>query len=790
MYKLFGKRLFDLVASVIGLILLAPLFLVVAIWIKLSSKGPIFYTQKRVGQNFREFNLYKFRSMVVGADKKGPLVTSGDDKRVTKVGKILRRTKIDELPQLLNVLKGDMSLVGPRPEVKKYVEAKKDEYKKVLKVKPGITDNAAIVFRDEEALMEKFEDKEKGYIQEVLPKKIALYLDYIKNISFINDLKIIFNTFFAADVLLPTNSKRTIFYILGDILFTYIAVHLAFELRFDFNIPKVYYKDIFMAFISLAVIRFALFYLFNLFKVSWRHFGFRDYIRVIYALVISTLIFLTLVYLFRGSVFSGYPRATIPMEFFISLFLFLAFRVSRRVILERINQNAFGKPTLIVSSLDDADEIVRRLIKSSNNYRPVAILDNKNKGIRVNGVNVYDFNTIKDRFSGIEVAIVSKEYNISDIYEQLKELKVNEIKIYNTIDDTTNSFKDISVEDLLARKPKDIDTKRIKEFIKDKRVLITGAGGSIGSELSRLCFKYEAKEILLLDNSEYNLYKIEQELNSANIKPFLVDITDKEALDEVFKTNLIDIVLHAAAYKHVPLVEANIKSAIKNNIIGTKNTIDLSCKYGVKKFVLISTDKAVRPTNVMGATKRVTELYAQNVECNKTEIVAVRFGNVLGSSGSVIPKFKEQIKNGGPITVTHPKITRYFMLIPEACSLVLQAAAIGKGGEIFILDMGEPIKIVDLAKKMIELSGKRDIEIKFTGLRPGEKLYEELLINDSDKKSVYESIFVAKATKYNIDKLNKDIKILLNSSDKVAKLKEIVPEFNHQTNQNNSVKPL
>jgi FlaA1/EpsC-like NDP-sugar epimerase len=343
---------------------------------------------------------------------------------------------------------------------------------------------------------------------------------------------------------------------------------------------------------------------------------------------------------------------------------------------------------------------------------------------------------------------------------------------------------------LLARKPKDIDSKRIKEFIKDKNILITGAGGSIGSELSRLCVKYGAKELYLLDNSEYNLYKIEQELNSANIKPYLVDITDKEALEEVFKQNHIDTLLHAAAYKHVPLVEANIKSAIKNNIIGTKNTIDLSIKYNVKKVVLISTDKAVRPTNVMGATKRVTELYAQNVDSKNSEIVAVRFGNVLGSSGSVIPKFKEQIKRGGPITVTHPEITRYFMLIPEACSLVLQAAAIGKGKELFILDMGEPIKIVDLAKKMIELSGKRDIKIEFTGLRPGEKLYEELLISSSDKKTEYQSIMVASSTKYDIKKLNKDIEELLKTDNKIAKLKEIVPEFNHNSNQNNSIKPL
>ena len=259
-------------------------------------------------------------------------------------------------------------------------------------------------------------------------------------------------------------------------------------------------------------------------------------------------------------------------------------------------------------------------------------------------------------------------------------------------------------------------------------------------------------------------------------------VANRESLEETFKIYKPQVVIHAAAYKHVPLVEANISEGIVNNVVGTKNTIDLSIKYGVEKFVLISTDKAVRPTNVMGATKRICELYAQNSNGKGTDIVAVRFGNVLGSSGSVIPKFKSQIENGQNITVTHPDITRYFMLIPEACELVLQAGAIGTGGEIFILDMGEPIKIIDLAKKMIELSGQDGINIEFSGLRPGEKLYEELLIDDSDTKTDYESITVAKPTFYDIEKLNEDIISLLKIDDKLSKLKEIVPEFNHKTN--------
>ncbi len=348
--------------------------------------------------------------------------------------------------------------------------------------------------------------------------------------------------------------------------------------------------------------------------------------------------------------------------------------------------------------------------------------------------------------------------------------------------DYSTQLKDISVEDLLARHPKDLDKDKIENFIKDKVVLITGAGGSIGSEISRQCKKFGAKQLILLDHSEFNLYQITEELNSDIVIPVMQTVRNFGFIENTFKKYKPQIVIHAAAYKHVPLVEDNILEGISNNIIGTKNCIDLSIKYEVEKFVLISTDKAVRPTNVMGTTKRICELYAQNVQSNSTEIVAVRFGNVLGSSGSVIPKFKSQIESGGPITVTHPDITRYFMLIPEACELVLQAASIGKGGEIFILDMGEPIKIVDLAKKMIELSGRENIQIEFCGLRPGEKLYEELLINDSDKNTDYESITVGSSTLFDINLLNKKIDELLISEDKIKVLKEIVPEFNHKLN--------
>ena len=417
----------------------------------------------------------------------------------------------------------------------------------------------------------------------------------------------------------------------------------------------------------------------------------------------------------------------------------------------------------------------------------------------IDSIKIISKDTLKEKLNDekLDLLIIAmpsaSRDRVKKIYDSLSKY-FREIKVLPSIDsildnkDFSTQLKNVSVEDLLARHPQDLDKGKISSFIDNKIILVTGAGGSIGSEICRQCIKFGAKRLILVDHSEFNLYQIEQELHGKDVIPVMQSVINKDDIQKTFEKYKPNIVIHAAAYKHVPLVEHNISEAIVNNIIGTKNTIDCAIETNVEKFILISTDKAVRPTNVMGTTKRVCELYAQNVinpenrDGVVTDIVAVRFGNVLGSSGSVIPKFRSQIENGQNITVTHPDITRYFMLIPEACELVLQAGAIGEGGEIFILDMGEPIKIVDLAKKMIELSGASNIEIEFSGLRPGEKLYEELLIDDTDCSTDYESITVAKPTFYDIAKLNQDISELLNYPDKLEKLNQIVPEFNHQLN--------
>ncbi len=587
-------------------------------------------------------------------------------------------------------------------------------------------------------------------------------------------------------MLTPTPAKRILFFLLSDTLISLFTLYFAYNLRFNFQIPTNFIDNFFTIFIILFSMKIMVFVYFRLYRTAWRFFSLHEVKKILIAhLIIYTVFFI--LFLFFKENMQPLARSIIIIDFLLSLIFITLLRLSKRIILES-GKNTKYKNTLIIGANSSISSLLHD--KKNLQYTPVAIIDANEilVGTYILNLKVYGFEDLKRviKTKSIEAVIISKDYSqrrLVEIYEILNELEIKDIKIINTLSSSNKKeLKDISVEDLLARHPKDLDKEKIQNFIKDKVVLITGAGGSIGSEISRQCSKFGAKQLILLDHSEFNLYQITEELKDANIVSVMQTVRKVEFLEKTFEKYRPQIVIHAAAYKHVPLVEDNILEGISNNIIGTKNCIDISIKYDVEKFVLISTDKAVRPTNVMGTTKRVCELYAQNVKSNKTEIVAVRFGNVLGSSGSVIPKFKSQIEAGKNITVTHPDITRYFMLIPEACELVLQAASIGKGGEIFILDMGEPIKIVDLAKKMIELSGRDDILIEFCGLRPGEKLYEELLINDSDKKTDYESITVASPTPFDIDKLNEKIEELLMCENKILKLKEIVPEFNHQLN--------
>ncbi len=583
-------------------------------------------------------------------------------------------------------------------------------------------------------------------------------------------------------ILQPTANKRMVFFIFLDIVISLGTLLLSYQLRFNFDVPAMFYDSFIKVFLSVIILKITFIGLFNIYKVSWRFFSLYEAKKLFHAHLITYSILGLFVY-FQSDLFYPIPRSVIIIDFFLSLIFIGLLRVLKRLLIESGTDSNLNRTLLI-----GANSFSHSLIKENKKYYIVAVVDTASNiiGTFISNIKVYNMDHLSEVIKENEVnsVIITKEFSqneLQTIYNKLAELNITDIKLA-VLSEKEKKLKDLSVEDLLARHPKDLDKNKIELFIKNKTILVTGAGGSIGSEICRQVALFEAKQIILVDHSEYNLYQITEELKSYNIVSVMQSVRNSDFLENTFKKYNPDIVIHAAAYKHVPLCEDNISEAISNNIIGTKNCIDLSIKYNVEKFILISTDKAVRPTNVMGTTKRICELYASNVNSQFTEIVAVRFGNVLGSSGSVIPKFKSQIENGEAITVTHPDITRYFMLIPEACELVLQAGSLGCGGEIFILDMGEPIKIVDLAKKMIELSGKENISIVFSGLRPGEKLYEELLIDESDSHTEYDSITVARPTFYEIQELKEDIQELLICENKLTQLKKIVPEFNHQPN--------
>ena len=580
----------------------------------------------------------------------------------------------------------------------------------------------------------------------------------------------------------PTRIKRTIFFIFFDLLIFLGTLFLAYNLRFNFHIPGSFLEKFFIVFLYISFLKIIFFSLFKIYSVSWRFFSLSEAKKILYAHIVAYGVFVLSYYIFP-EIFTPISRSILIIDLFLSLIFIGLFRVSKRLIIEGSNDENLKKTLLIGASV-----FAQTLFKQNNNFYISAIVDDDETLVDsyFSNLKVQNFDDIEKVVKNelIRSVVITKELDqklLKSLYMRLNKLGIYDIKLA-ILSDKETILKSLSVEDLLARRPQDLDKKKIEEFVKDKTILITGAGGSIGSELCHQCAQYGAKRLIMLDNSEYNLYQISEKIKTIDTILIMQSVTNIDLLEDTFQLYKPQIVIHAAAYKHVPLVEANIYEGIFNNIVGTKNIIDTSIKYGVEKFIMISTDKAVRPTNVMGVTKRICELYAQNVIPNTTDIIAVRFGNVLGSSGSVIPKFTSQIENGNNLTVTHRDITRYFMLIPEACELVLQAGAIGRGGELFILDMGEPVKIVDLASKMIQLSGRDDISIEFIGLRPGEKLYEELLIDENDTKTDYESITVANRTLYDIDKLNKDIEELLVDKNKLNKLKEIVPEFHHQTN--------
>ena len=487
----------------------------------------------------------------------------------------------------------------------------------------------------------------------------------------------------------------------------------------------------------------------------------------------------------------------------------IAYRTMRRIVMKtELRQNASdSQRVLIVGAGEAGNMIVRELFKRPELKKmPVGVVDDdKNK----QGKCVYDvpvLGTIDDVEQIVknhcidEIIICIANINPKRKREIINICKKTDAKIktipgiYEIIDEKVNitKFRDVQIEDLLGREPIKMNLDDMNGIIKDKIIMVTGGGGSIGSELCRQIVKYEPKQLVLIDIYENNAYDIQQEIKrhfpEIDLKVLIASVRDEHKMEKIFEQYKPEIVFHAAAHKHVPLMEDSPCEAIKNNVFGTQNVVNLSDKYNVKKFVLISTDKAVNPTNIMGATKRCCEMIVQTKnKTSKTEFVAVRFGNVLGSNGSVVPLFKKQIEEGGPVTVTHEEVTRFFMTIPEAVSLVLQASAMAKGGEIFVLDMGEPVKIIDLARNLIKLSGFEpnvDIKIEVTGLRPGEKLYEEVLMDEEGlQKTSNNQIRIGRPIEIDEAEFKKELNILKrvadNDQDEKVDLimKSIVPTY-------------
>lgn len=606
-----------------------------------------------------------------------------------------------------------------------------------------------------------------------------------------------------------------------DSLIVLFSFSIATLLRMNFQLTEIDFSIFASQLIFVLGLRLLAFLYFQSYAGIIRHTSIEDAILILKAVFAGSFGAVLVSAVIRNTL--GFEHvfnlsaSILIIDFFICLFWMVILRFFVKSFYESfINQ---FKPTIgvLIYGAGYTGMLTKNVFQTdrSTNYKILGFIDdNESKiGKTIEGIKVYSLPEVLDKFvgfnEGLEVIMAinnmsaKSKRKISDIFLDRGVV----VKALPPVDKwvegefAMNQIHNVKIEDLLGREVIQMNNKRIGEEISGKVILVTGAAGSIGSEIVRQLIAYFPSKLVLVDQAESALYDLEYELagkvpTNVQLIVNVADVSDTRRVSKIFNNHQPDIIFHAAAYKHVPLMENNPYEAIKTNVIGTRILAELASELGVEKFVMVSTDKAVNPTNVMGATKRLAEMYTQSMnqlEGVKTKFIATRFGNVLGSNGSVIPLFKKQIERGGPVTVTHPEITRYFMTIPEACELVLEAATMGQGGEVFVFDMGESVKIIDLAKKMITLSGLRvdkDIEIRYTGLRPGEKLYEELLNNDENTLPTHHpKILIAEVNTPSyayMEVATNDLNQLLSAGDNnaiVSKIKEIIPEYK----SNNSV---
>src|SRR5690554_833382 len=625
----------------------------------------------------------------------------------------------------------------------------------------------------------------------------------------------IFDPLTAGSMIFPNqNVPRWIIFLI-DTLIVCISLFSAYMLRFEFTIPEVEVGPLIFAFPIYMIIRIALFIMGKTYAGIIRFTGTQDSIRLLRTLAIGSAIFAIFnplkFYFWDGAYFL--PYTIIILDFLISAAILITFRITVKMLYIEMKNPRSERESVIIYGAGDAGVITKRTLDrdAGINYRVVAFVDDdkKKRGKRLEGAPIFHTQELgklleKHELSHLIISIQNPDPGNrrrvieTALQHNTKVLNVPPVDNWINGELSFKQIKDIRIEDLLGRNVIKLDDGKVEDQLRGKTVLVSGAAGSIGSGLVRQIANYKPKRIIALDQAESPIYELELEIKhlfpNVTLEVVIGDIRRPERMENLFRSLRPDIVYHAAAYKHVPLMELNPSEAVLTNVLGSKTMVDLSMKYEVETFVLISTDKAVNPTNVMGASKRVAEIYAQsNNGESKTKFITTRFGNVLGSNGSVIPLFKRQIETGGPVTVTDPEVTRYFMTIPEACQLVLEAGALGAGGEIFVFDMGESVKIIDLAKQMIRLSGLeigKDIDITFTGMRPGEKLYEELLNSEENTlKTHHPQIKIAKIRPYNLSTVVKEISALIHlfeaqDNDRlVQKLKDIVPEFKSKNSE-------
>lgn len=601
--------------------------------------------------------------------------------------------------------------------------------------------------------------------------------------------------------------RKTIILLFLDIVFINLSYLLALYLRFDGNIEVKYLNVYINNALILTIIKLIAFYYFKLYRSIWRYASIDELINIMAACIVANAGTLSFLFIRQAHL----PRSVYIIATMIDVIFIGGTRFSIRA-LRRIKngsiipKNGFRR-IMIIGGGDAGAMVIREYSNHTQlNSKPVVIIDDddKKQGQIIRGVPVLgkreDIPRLAEEMEIDEIVIAIPSAGRKDIRGIVDVCRKTKCKLkilpgmYELIDGKVSikKIRDVQIEDLLGREEIKLNVEEISSYIREKIVLVTGGGGSIGAELCRQISRFKPKELILLDIYENNAYDIQNELlrnyKDLNLKVAIASIRDRNRIEKIMKDEKPQVLFHAAAHKHVPLMESSPGEAIKNNVFGTLNLAQLADKYGVQRFVMISTDKAVNPTNVMGASKRICEMIIQSInEISETEFVAVRFGNVLGSNGSVIPLFRKQIEEGGPVTVTHQDVVRYFMTIPEAVRLVIQAGSMAKGGEIFILDMGEPVKIMDLAKELIRLSGFEpniDIPIKIVGLRPGEKLFEELLLDEEGiSQTKYDKIFIGKPTFFDYKLLLKSIDtlkdIIDNGSDDDIKnhLKTIVPTY-------------